>query len=391
MCENCNSTEKLFYYSEEHPNLPFLNLGNGAYFNDLIYKIDSVIGSEYPFKFSGYNMPYLKNKYTINTMKQFAESLSIETANLNNKVNTSVNTVNVNKTDVAALKLRVDALEIPAINDTAFAGFTTSSSLKEVLQKLSDRIAEIANPQINPSLVGVSSTTVLITTGGALNHTIGASVKVSGASGNNIQIKSDGLFVPTNNVSIPSPQTLSLNGGVLSISGGNYVNLPTPVLSLSGTTLSIGESSVDIGNVANISQTPLTVQNSSTIIFTANGINNHTLTGAVKISTNANNQLTNANGLYVAPTSTATILSDINLVPTYRTLFNDLVKASNIPLTFFVMNTGGSSVTVNYLDVNNISVVRTLLSAESALLQNVKQIITLPTNSLKIDFLGFSN
>lgn len=391
MCESCNSTQDLFYYSEETPNLPFLNLGNGTYLNTLLEKIDSIIGSEYPFDFSKYKMPYMKGKYTISTMKNFAESTSVELANLNIKITNSVTTSTASTAAITALDTRIGVLEIPGINDTSFAGFTTTSSLKVVLQKLSDRIAEISSPQINTPLVVVSSNTVLLTSAGTLNHTIGASVKISGASGNILQAKSDGLFAAASTGSVTTPQTLSLSPlGVLSISGGNYVNLPVPVLNLSGTTLSIGGSSVDIGNVANVAQTPLTVVDSSTIDFTASGTNNHTLTGVVKISPNANNQVVNANGLYVAPASTAAVLSEINLIPTYRTTFNDLVKASNIPLTFFILNTGGISATVNYLDVNNVSLIRTFLPTEGRLLQNVKQVITLPTSSLKIDFLGFS-
>lgn len=392
MCENCNSSEKLFYYSEDVPNLPFLNLGNGTYLNTLLQKIDSVIGSEYPFKFSGYNMPYMKGKYSISTMKNFAESTSVEVANLNIKVNTATTNVATNTASITSLTNRVGVLEVPAINDTALAGFTTTSTLKTVLQKLTDKIAEITAPQTNTPLSTTSSNTILLTTAGVLNHTLGASLKISGVSGNTIQIKPDGVYVAATPSTNTPPQTLSLNTqGVLSISGGNYVNLPVPVLNLQGSVLSlVGGNSVDIGVVTSGAQTPLTVQDSSTIDFTANGTNNHTLTGSVKISNNANNQLVNSNGLYVPPANTGNILNEIIITPAYRATFNDLVKSSNIPLTFYILNTGGGSVTVNYLDVNNISVVRSFLPSEAGLIQNVKQVITLPTSSLKIDFLGFS-
>jgi hypothetical protein len=393
MCENCNSSEKLFYYSEDVPNLPFLNLGNGTYLNTLLQKIDSIIGSEYPFKFSGYSMPYMKGKYSISTMKNFAESTSVEVANLNIKVNTATTNVATNTSSIGSLTNRVVVLEVPGVNDTALAGFTTTSTLKTVLQKLTDKIAEISAPQTTTPLSVISSSTILLTTAGVLNHTLGASLKISGVSGNNIQVKPDGLFVPTPTPTASGIQTLSLNTqGVLSISGGNYVNLPIPVLSLQGSVLSlVNGNSVDLGTISTNSQNLLTVQDSATIDFTITGTSNPVLTGSAKISNNANNQLTNSNGLYVPPANTGNILSEITLTPTYRTTFNDLVKSSNIPLTFFVLNTHTSNVaTVNYLDVNNISVVRSFVPAEGGIIQNVKQIITLPTTTLKIDFLGFS-
>lgn len=52
---------------------------------------------------------------------------------------------------------------------------------------------------------------------------------------------------------------------------------------------------------AAVAQTPLTAVDTSTIDFTTSGADNHTLTGAVKVSATAGNQVTvNADGLYVA-------------------------------------------------------------------------------------------
>ncbi len=115
MCESCNSTQDLFYYSEETPNLPFLNLGNGTYLNTLLEKIDSIIGSEYPFDFSKYKMPYMKGKYTISTMKNFAESTSVELANLNIKITNSVTASTASTAAITAFDARINVLEIMAI------------------------------------------------------------------------------------------------------------------------------------------------------------------------------------------------------------------------------------------------------------------------------------
>jgi hypothetical protein len=389
MCESCNSTQDLFYYSKETPNLPFLNLGNGTYLNTLLEKIDSIIGSEYPFDFNKYKMPYMKGKYTISTMKNFAESTSVELANLSIKTTNTVTTNTTNSADIVSLKTRVGVLEIPGINDTSFAGFTTTSTLKVVLQKLSDKIAKISSPQINPPLVVLSSKTVLLT---SVGPTIGASVKISEVLGNKLEAKLDGLYVAVPTVNEPIPPKLSLsNAGVLSITGGSYVNLPAPILKLAGSILSIGDSSVDIGNVANVAQTPLTVVDSNTIdfTFTTNVNRTPTLTGDVKISSTANNQLKNTNGLYVAPASTAAILSEITLTSTYRATFNDLVKSSNIPLTFYIQNTG-APVNFQYIDINNST--KTILINTGGILlpTDVKQLTTFATSTLKIEFRGFS-
>lgn len=392
MCNNCqNSTEEIYYQSQDVPSLENLNLGNGTYLNEILKKIDSILGAQYAFNFTPYTMPYLKGKYTINTMKNFAESTSVELDLLNKKATSLTNTTTSLTNSNTAFNTRITNVEFPKIADTANAGFTTNDGLKVVLQKLTNRVGNIV-PVKQEALVPVDSQTVLLTTSGVLGHTLGASVKISSTNGNRIVLNNDGLFVaPVPALESGAIQTLSLNGYTLGISSGNFVNLPIPQLTLSGTTLGIqGSNSVDIGNVLNVAQTPIVVNDSSTIDFTASGINNHTITAQVKISSNAGNQLVNANGLFVPNVNVPTLLSDISLTPAYKTSFCGIVASCSVPLSFTFTNSGGVSVAVNYIDVNNVSRIINVAASFSVSATDVKKIVTPSTTTLKIEFLGFT-
>ena len=392
MCNSCKTTtDNVSYNSETLPVLPYLNLGNGTELNEILKNIDYIIGTNYPFNFGQYSIPYLKDKYTINNMANFTFAVSKELDLLNTKTTSLTTTSNSLSTEINSLKTRVVALEKPQITDTALAGFSVNDTLKVVLQKLTNKVGTLLAPTQVPISI-LSSNTVQLTASGSLNHTIGASVKISSQSGNRLQVNNDGLYVPPVTTSSTNNQTLSINGYSLGISNGNFVNLPIPQLSLQGTVLGLTNSnSVDIGNIVTTNQTPLTVQDSSTIDFQTSGINGHTLTGSVKISSNTNNKLTNSNGLYVAPVDNAALLTEVATTSTQKSSFCGIVNTCPIPLTFNIVNTVGSSQIINYVDVNNVPKSVSVANNNSMQITDVKRITTQPLSNLRIDFMGFSN
>lgn len=124
------------------------------------------------------------------------------------------------------------------------------------------------------------SSTVDFTASGSLNHTVTAAVKVSVTSGNKIQVVGDGLFVD-------DMKTYILPGTNITMSGNGLAASPY-IISAGG-----------------FSQTPLSVNDSTSFHFISSGTNGMTLTGNVKISSTSANALTlNTDGLYVPQAST---------------------------------------------------------------------------------------
>lgn len=152
----------------------------------------------------------------------------------------------------------------------------------------------------------IDGVTVNLTTSGTSDHTLTAEVNVSSAVGNILQVNNDGLYVPTPEVQEPlvvvdSP---SVNLGV----SGNYDHTLTADVIISPTTgnqLSILGDGLYVPTPAATAQTPVTVVDTTSIDFTASGTDNHTVTGVVKISATADNQLSIlADGLYVPSSPT---------------------------------------------------------------------------------------
>lgn len=181
------------------------------------------------------------------------------------------------------------------------------------------------------------SFTVLNTPSIDLTYTsavLSANTNISTHSGNSLVINSDGLYVPTfSQASIIANDSSTIDfttsaistftgsvkvsantGNKLLVEGdGLYVGDMTTYI-LSGTNVTITGSgsatSPYIIAASNASQTPLSVNDSSTFHFQTSGTLGMTLTGNVKISSASNNAIiANADGLYV-PQSTSTSYTD---------------------------------------------------------------------------------
>lgn len=128
-------------------------------------------------------------------------------------------------------------------------------------------------------LTAIDSATLDFSTSGINNMTLTANVKVSANPSNKLQISTDGLL-------IQDMTTYILQGnGILLVGSGSATD---PY----------------ILNATAVTQTPLSVNDSSSFHFISSGTNGMGLTGNVKISTQGANALTlNADGLYVPQAS----------------------------------------------------------------------------------------
>lgn len=133
----------------------------------------------------------------------------------------------------------------------------------------------------------VDTTTIDFTTSGAFGHTLTGIVKVSVDAGNIIEVHPDGLYVPTPVTACA--QIASFPAGLPVILGS------TPVVGSDCQTHVIPE-------------TPLIVVDSTTLDLSNSGAFGHTLTGDVKVSNQAGNQITiQPDGLYT-PATPPTVL-----------------------------------------------------------------------------------
>lgn len=143
----------------------------------------------------------------------------------------------------------------------------------------------------NTPLTANDSNSLDFTTSGTDNHTLTGNVKISAQANNSVSIVNDGLFVSP----APTPINYTASQGV-SLVGNNFQLNPTTIPANS-----IPASAI-LG-LPSLSETTLTAIDSTSIDFSVSGIANHTITGAVKISPDSGNLLTNAangSGLYVS-------------------------------------------------------------------------------------------
>lgn len=399
-CDKPISTNCIFYNLENQENSKLfkLKLGNGTPLTTVVNLIDAELNKVETPNFKAFSLSYLEN-YNIKTIKQFSESVSTELGSLNSKIVSFTNIAKDNKLDIDGLSIDVKNLKYPKINDTAIAGFTTNSDLKTVLQKMNDKMSTLGGASSSPSINTVESSTVKITKSGIQGHTLQAVVKKSGASGNALQVNSDGLYVP-----IPTQtnqyQTLQLSGNALSITNGNSVTLPTATLVLTGSTLGIVGSSttVNLASIVNTAQTQITVNNVpiTGVSLAASGPNTHTLSASIVRSGDVNNLVElKADGLYIPPTPAQTILNEIlatalgsSLRSSFCTIQNTSCKP---PYRFYIRNTSGS-VTLNfdYVHKDTGTTILPIAPSSYAIVSGVERINTLPlpSNNIEIVFLG---
>lgn len=131
-------------------------------------------------------------------------------------------------------------------------------------------------------LTANDSSTIAFSLSGTSNHTLTAGVKISANAGNKIQVVGDGLLVA-------DMTTYILPGANISISGTGSATDPKVISATAG------------------AETPLSVNDSSSLHFVSSGTFGHTLTGNVKISSVTANALTvNSDGLYVPQATSGT-------------------------------------------------------------------------------------
>jgi hypothetical protein len=144
-----------------------------------------------------------------------------------------------------------------------------------------------------------NTATISITSGGLSNHTISADVNISAVAGNALTLAADGLFVTPGaetSLTVTDSATIdftangtanhTLTGDVkISANAGNIIS-------------AVADGIFAAPTVA--AQTPITVNDTTTINLTASGTDNHTLDADVNISTTVNNAITtDPTGLYV--------------------------------------------------------------------------------------------
>lgn len=215
------------------------------------------------------------------------------------------------------------------------------------------------------TLVATDTDSINFTTSGAAGHNITADVKVSPDSGNNLQIRPNGLFV--NPSSANTPITIVASPGISILTSGTDLHTLTPSLEISansGNQLSILSDGLYVP-IPTIAQEAFVAVDTNTINFTTTGTLGHTLTGDVKISADSGNSLeSRSNGLFV-PTASAntpiTVLpsASISIVTSgtdSHTLQPDLLLSATVGNQATILSDGlyvpessSASGTVNYV------------------------------------------
>ena len=136
--------------------------------------------------------------------------------------------------------------------------------------------------------------TINFATSGTLQRNITGSVNVSAASGNQLSVNGDGLFVPP---TTETPNTaLDTNSIDVSATGtlGRAISAALRVSANAGNAIVVDGTGVFVP-----AETPNTYTDSTTIDFSGSGTANRTLTGSVKLSSTAGNAITaNGTGIY---------------------------------------------------------------------------------------------
>jgi len=401
-CEPCKapiSTSCLYYNLENQENSHLLALGieNGSPLNTVLETLTKKVNLVATPNFTSFTIPYLKGKYTTTNIKQFSEGVSLELGNLNSKTISNEACCTENREAIAQTTLEVNAIKFPKIQDTSIAGFTVNSTINVVLQKLSNQIATLNGAQVvSPPITANESSSIKINKSGTLGHTISAIVKRSAAINNQLMLNSDGLYVAP--YTAPNQtQTLSGNGNTITLTSGGSYTVPVPSLTLNGTTIGIAGSATtfNLASILSTSQTPITVNDTSSVDLAISGINNHTLQATVKRSGDAGNILElRSNGLFVSSGGAQAVLTEIDESASNSTLrqtFCSILDAScGMCFSFYIKNITGGALTISYYDCNNLLVPITIAGGVGQYLSNVRQIPgSVPaTGSFEITCLG---
>jgi len=316
-CDECTgcpiilNTECIEYKPEGASLLINSNMPKGSWLDKILEKFDSMLTSSAP-NFSYFNLPCIGGA---SSLQEFAEKTDAKICSL---VIPAVNLVPVYN--------YIDAINAPNITSSC-GNILATDNIKQILIKLA-AVACSGSGGTSPSIATTDTNTISWVTGGVLNHSLQAAVKISAQANNAIVSNVDGLYVPvTTGGGAGVPQSLTFNAGTgaLSITGGNTVNIP---LNTDSQTLSFdtGTSVLSItgGNSVNLSSlagggggTTYTFTNSSSVAYTVAGTN---VSSNVKISAASGNGIVvNADGLFAntaQDTLTVTDTNTVNLVTT---------------------------------------------------------------------------
>jgi hypothetical protein len=244
-------------------------------------------------------------------------------------------------------------------------GLSNNTSTEDILEAIDARLGQIIAQQDPNS--STDSSTIDFTLTGVNNRHIQATVKVSSVAGNEISIKSDGLYSSySGKVKVDSTDALDyldaqIVGGSVdpyvqcSIIKDNGVLEVTPTLNFNA-----------LREALNITST--SVQDTNSIDLTSNvvlGVNQ--ITASAKISATAGNNITiNADGLYVPTPTSSTVTANNALTKVFDNVQlggvlvqNTTIDHANTYQLSFTngprVSIGSSTTTNSYLSVSNTS------------------------------------
>jgi parallel beta-helix repeat protein len=232
----------------------------------------------------------------------------------------------IEKLDAQCVVYHIDNPTKP--NKIENLGLGNGATAEQVFEAISNMIGN----NLNVPLVVTDTQTIDLTSTGPLGHNLKADIKRSLATGNALVFNSDGLFVPADDGKVKVNATDAADYLINQMVGGTDGIVSNSVFVSNGqvkiqpsidAVLLMAHlcSLIDFRNcVSEIageqSGTTLTANDSPSINFTTSGTENHTLTGDVKLSATAGNQIAiNSDGLYVpAPAAAVTASNGLNAV-----------------------------------------------------------------------------
>ena len=387
-----HQTDNIFFGDcNVNDKLENLKLSIGTDLTTILKKIDFKFGDNAnTVNFSAFNLAYLFSNYTIRNIKQFAEACSIEFGNNKLALNDLLAKHNLQQTTITNNFNKIEDIRKPSILDSSGIGFTVNDDINTVLQKIVDKFnsLNISTSSNNILVSSENSDTINLSfTTTSTERKLKANLKISATSNNAITKLVDGLYVARNTGSTPE---LYIDGNKIGITGSNFITVPVSGLqnlSLVGNVLTISNS--NFVTLPSLTESPLVVNNSGTIRFNQLANNSHNITANVLISANSLNRLSiDSDGLKVVMNA-KDVLDQIEGSQILKDQFKTLVGVanSNQCYSWYIKNNGTSSISLNYLDVNNVNQSFNM-GANTFLTISGSKILTYPSDTLVITFIG---
>lgn len=193
---------------------------------------------------------------------------------------------------------------------------------------------KLPTPAPETPISPVDTSTVDMSAAGTANHTISATVKVSGEAGNQVQIRTDGLYVPQaaaeTHISVVDTSTVDLTA---SGTANHTVTAAVKVSGDAGNQLQVHSDGLYVPLDVDTPETPITPVDTVTIDMVASGTANHVISANVKVSSTAGNQVQlKTDGIYVpAPPAVDTCASLTDLPISGALLAGDYVVVPGNP------------------------------------------------------------